>query len=156
MILVLISIQSLVSYNIVSRAMFEFIDDKVTNFRGQVIDAFDTSVKQIKSDADMIRAIDSLDNYIDYYDMDDQDGMDEQSLRLEIFLAQTGLHKLEFITQSGSVIKFLDGNVNDSPSDYEFDQLAAELEEKENQQQVLELVSIFTDNNSIVLRLSSR
>jgi len=115
-IICLVALQTLININQMSKKLTPLVTQELQNALINSENIFNIVAKQTRADAQIIGSHDALSNYIDYEMLDDDEGMNEEIVKVEQFLRsltnfKTQYQDIEIITDSGSVIHLFNGDI---------------------------------------------
>ena len=115
-IISLVALQTYININQMDKKLHPLAIQALQNSLINSNNIFNIIAKQTREDAQIIGSHNALTNYIDYAMLNDAAGMNEEVVSLELFLRsltnfKTQYQNIEIITDSGSVIHLLNGDI---------------------------------------------
>jgi len=115
-IICLVALQTLININQMSQKLTPLVTQELRNSLINSENIFNIIAKQTSADAQIIGSHNALSNYIDYEMLDDDEGMNEEIVKLEQFLRsltnfKTQYQDIEIITGNGSIIHINKGEI---------------------------------------------
>jgi len=138
LILLTVSGQTLISSKMIDSTLGVVAIETLNLRADETAKSIGSLLLQIEADLSIASAHDAIEGYFDYLSIEELDAMEEEIIRLELFLSRVTeikpqYSKLELISPTGSVINMENGVVADGSPVEHFDQVKALISKGENE-----------------------